>query len=115
MCSLFAPFRLKISGFPDRLDVRMPNVKKVLPLSVVFVLMITTNNLCLKNVGVSFYYVGRSLSTVFNVLLTYLLLGNKTSLREETYSIFDCIQYLQNAVLNLYIFRFHQIITAYMF
>merc|ERR1712038_1881633 len=39
------------------------------------------NNLCLKNVGVSFYYVGRSLSTVFNVLLTYLLLGNKTSLR----------------------------------
>lgn len=73
--------RLKISGFPDRLDVRMPNVKKVLPLSVVFVLMITTNNLCLKNVGVSFYYVGRSLSTVFNVLLTYLLLGNKTSLR----------------------------------
>ena len=48
-----------------------------------FVLMITTNNLCLKNVGVSFYYVGRSLSTVFNVLLTYLILGNKTSLREK--------------------------------
>ena len=56
-------------------------MKQVLPLSVVFVLMITTNNLCLKNVGVAFYYVGRSLTTVFNVLLTYLILGNKTSLR----------------------------------
>ena len=56
-------------------------MKQVLPLSVVFVLMITTNNLCLKNVGVAFYYVGRSLTTVFNVLLTYLILGNNTSLR----------------------------------
>jgi len=71
----------RISGFPDRLEVKLPTVKQVLPLSVVFVLMITTNNLCLKNVGVSFYYVGRSLTTVFNVLLTYLILGNKTSLR----------------------------------
>jgi GDP-fucose transporter C1 len=43
--------------------------------------MISTNNLCLQNVGISFYYVGRSLSTVFNVFLTYLILGQKTSLR----------------------------------
>ena len=59
--------------------------------------MITFNNLCLKNVGVSFYYIGRSvwlvhslyifinyisrsLTTVFNVLLTYFILGQKTSL-----------------------------------
>ena len=61
--------------------------------------MITLNNLCLKHVTVSFYYVGRyffifisyahsatnyricrSLSTVFNVLLTYFVLGQKTSL-----------------------------------
>ena len=60
--------------------------------------MITLNNLCLKHVTVSFYYVGRylftfisnvhhaanycifrSLSTVFNVLLTYFVLGQKTS------------------------------------
>jgi disulfide bond formation protein DsbB len=46
---------------------------------VVFVAMITLNNLCLKNVGVSFYYIGRSLTTVFNVALTYLILGQKTS------------------------------------
>ena len=43
--------------------------------------MITFNNLCLKHVGVSFYYVGRSLTTVFNVAFTYLILGQKTSVR----------------------------------
>lgn len=37
--------------------------------------MIATNNLCLKYVGVAFYYVGRSLTTVFNVVFTYILLG----------------------------------------
>ncbi|XP_065076092.1 GDP-fucose transporter 1 [Ochlerotatus camptorhynchus] len=53
--------------------------RKVLPLSLLFTAMIATNNLCLKYVGVAFYYVGRSLTTVFNVVLTYLLLGQKTS------------------------------------
>ncbi|CAA94748.2 GDP-fucose transporter [Caenorhabditis elegans] len=53
--------------------------REVLPLSVVFVAMISFNNLCLKYVGVSFYYVGRSLTTVFNVVCTYLILGQKTS------------------------------------
>lgn len=54
-------------------------MRKVLPLSLLFTAMIATNNLCLKYVGVAFYYVGRSLTTVFNVALTYLLLGEKTS------------------------------------
>uniref|UniRef100_F1L4R9 GDP-fucose transporter n=2 Tax=Ascaris suum TaxID=6253 RepID=F1L4R9_ASCSU len=54
---------------------------QVLPLSFVFVAMITTNNLCLKYVGVSFYYVGRSLTTVFNVVCSYLILGQSTSWR----------------------------------
>ncbi|VDK50572.1 unnamed protein product [Anisakis simplex] len=54
---------------------------KVLPLSFVFVAMIATNNLCLKHVGVSFYYVGRSLTTVFNVVCSYLILGQTTSWR----------------------------------
>lgn len=54
---------------------------KVLPLSLVFVAMITFNNLCLKYVGVSFYYIGRSLTTVFNVGTTYFFLGEKTSLK----------------------------------
>ena len=56
----------------------------MLPLSVIFVGMITFNNLCLRHVGVSFYYIGRSLTTVFNVLLTYFILGQKTSLAAVT-------------------------------
>ncbi|XP_068595767.1 GDP-fucose transporter 1 [Brachionichthys hirsutus] len=52
---------------------------EVLPLSVVFISMIIFNNLCLKYVGVAFYTVGRSLSTVFNVLLSYLVLKQTTS------------------------------------
>ncbi|GMT24115.1 hypothetical protein PFISCL1PPCAC_15412, partial [Pristionchus fissidentatus] len=53
--------------------------REVLPLSIVFVAMIAFNNLCLKYVGVSFYYVGRSLTTVFNVVCSYLILGKTTS------------------------------------
>jgi len=52
----------------------------VLPLSVVFVGMITFNNICLKYVEVSFYNVARSLSIVFNVIFTYIVLGKPTSL-----------------------------------
>lgn len=54
--------------------------REVLPLSVVFICMITFNNMCLKYVGVAFYTVGRSLSTVFNVLLSYIILKQTTSL-----------------------------------
>jgi GDP-fucose transporter C1 len=54
---------------------------KVLPLSVVFVGMITFNNLCLQYVEVSFYNVARSLSIVFNVIFTYLVLNDKTPLK----------------------------------
>ena len=49
------------------------------PLSVVFASMITFNNLCLKYVTVAFYNIGRSLTTVFNVLFTYSILKEKTS------------------------------------
>merc|ERR1719186_1811589 len=66
-------------SFPE-LPVDPSILKQVLPLSVIFVGMITFNNLCLRHVGVSFYYIGRSLTTVFNVLLTYFILGQRTSL-----------------------------------
>lgn len=41
--------------------------------------MISTNNLCLRYVSVAFYYVGRSLTTIFNVVLTYIFLKEKQS------------------------------------
>lgn len=68
----------RLITFP-RMAVDLKLCKAVLPLSLVFVAMITFNNLCLKYVGVSFYYVGRSLTTVFNVICSYLILGQKTS------------------------------------
>uniref|UniRef100_A0A182IVJ0 Sugar phosphate transporter domain-containing protein n=1 Tax=Anopheles atroparvus TaxID=41427 RepID=A0A182IVJ0_ANOAO len=65
--------------FPEGNPFDGETFRKVVPLSILFTAMIATNNLCLKYVGVAFYYVGRSLTTVFNVILTYVLLGQKTS------------------------------------
>ncbi|GAB6027033.1 hypothetical protein CHUAL_013762 [Chamberlinius hualienensis] len=59
--------------------VSLNELRQVLPVSVVFVCMISFNNLCLKYVDVSFYYIGRSLTTVFNVALSYALLNQKQS------------------------------------
>jgi GDP-fucose transporter C1 len=67
---MFPPFQVS-------LDISI----KCLPLSAVFVGMIAFNNLCLREMGVSFYNVGRSLTTIFNVLLSYLMLGQKTSMQ----------------------------------
>ncbi|EDO42347.1 predicted protein [Nematostella vectensis] len=67
-----------IDTFPA-FHIKLSVAKQVLPLSAVFVGMITFNNLCLKNLGVSFYNVGRSLTTVFNVICTYVILGQSTS------------------------------------
>ena len=53
--------------------------KKILPLSIIFVGMITFNNLCLKWVEVSFYNVARSLTIVFNVVLSQFILGSTTT------------------------------------
>ena len=53
----------------------------LLPLSIIFVGMITFNNLCLKYVEVSFYNVARSLTIVFNVALSQIILGSTTSAR----------------------------------
>ncbi|XP_076240802.1 GDP-fucose transporter nac [Calliopsis andreniformis] len=65
--------------FPEGNPYTLETLKKVLPLTLLFTGMIATNNLCLKYVGIAFYYVGRSLTTVFNVIFTYLILGEKTS------------------------------------
>merc|ERR1712071_357730 len=53
--------------------------RRVFPLSIIFVAMITFNNLCLKLVEVSFYNVARSLTIVFNVFFSCAFLGQSTS------------------------------------
>ena len=42
-------------------------------------MMLTFNNLCLRDVEVTFYQVARSLTILFQMVLTYVILGNKTS------------------------------------
>uniref|UniRef100_A0AAF5DLQ3 Sugar phosphate transporter domain-containing protein n=2 Tax=Strongyloides stercoralis TaxID=6248 RepID=A0AAF5DLQ3_STRER len=68
----------KYVKFPA-MDFKINVSRRIAPLSIIFVAMITFNNLCLQYVGVSFYYVGRSLTTVFNVICSYIILGQKTS------------------------------------
>ena len=74
----FQPSVLQLIQFP-RLRYQWKLVKDTLPLTVTFVGMIVFNNLCLQHVQIAFYFVGRSLSTVFNVLFTYILLQQRTS------------------------------------
>jgi GDP-fucose transporter C1 len=70
-------FLLQFPRYTYNLNV----ARQVLPLSAIFVSMITFNNLCLKYVEVSFYNVARSLTIVFNVVLTWMILGKSTSQR----------------------------------
>ena len=62
-------------------DTKVASSRSVALLSLIFVGMITFNNLSLKYVEVSFYNVARSLTIVFNVALTYAMLGETTSKR----------------------------------
>lgn len=66
---------------------RVPADVQVLPLSLVFVGMITFNNLCLQYVGVAFYNVGRSLTTVFNVVRHAP--GHRCSVARLCWFVFD--------------------------
>ena len=64
--------------FP-KAEYKVGQGQRVFPLSVVFVGMITFNNLCLKWVEVSFYNVARSLTIVFNVFFSSVMLGSSTT------------------------------------
>ncbi|KAK9728073.1 hypothetical protein K7432_001325 [Basidiobolus ranarum] len=64
---------------PFEFDLRI--AKRVAPLTIIYVMMLALNNLCLKYVEVTFYQVARSLSILFNIIFTYSLLGQKTSMQ----------------------------------
>lgn len=68
-----------LNEFP-KIKFSFPVAVSVLPLSLIFVGMITFNNVCLQYVEVSFYNVARSLSIVFNVIFTFIFLGKSTSI-----------------------------------
>ena len=54
---------------------------KVLPVSFAYLMMIGLNNKCLQYVSVSGYQIVRSLTILFSIILSYVFLGQKTSLR----------------------------------
>jgi GDP-fucose transporter C1 len=72
--------RTFFSQFP-KAEYKASIGKRVLPLSFAFVGMIALNNICLQLVEVSFYNVARSLTIVFNVFLSRLILGSPASLK----------------------------------
>jgi GDP-fucose transporter C1 len=78
--SVAAPKPSFFAQFP-KAEYLIGPARQIFPLSVVFVGMITFNNLCLKYVEVSFYNVARSLTIVFNVFLSRLFLGIPTSFK----------------------------------
>lgn len=77
---IFLKFRVfpSLSHLPN-LEFKFDKAKQLLSLSVIFVLMVGLNNLCLKYVDVSFYQVARSLSVLFTLLFGYFLLSDTSS------------------------------------
>lgn len=69
--------QLIIVDIPHR--VNLEACKLVFPLSILYIGMLLLNNFCLKYVGVAFYFVSRSLTTVFNVAFTYFLINEPVS------------------------------------
>ena len=69
-----------ISQFP-KATYRPSIALRIFPLSLIFVGMITFNNLCLTFVQVSFYNVARSLTIVFNIFLSWMILGIRSSVK----------------------------------
>lgn len=68
-------------SLPEAKPFAWDTIKNVVPLATLFAVMIATNNLCLKYVAVSFYYIGRSLTTIFNVVLAYIFLRERQSVQ----------------------------------
>lgn len=69
--------QLLVVDIPHRINLK--TCKTVFPLSILYIGMLLLNNFCLKNVGVAFYFVSRSLTTVFNVIFTYFLINEPVS------------------------------------
>lgn len=69
--------QLLIVDIPNRISLE--TCKLVFPLSILYIGMLLLNNFCLKNVGVAFYFVSRSLTTVFNVIFTYFIIDEPVS------------------------------------
>eukprot|EP01080_Neovahlkampfia_damariscottae_P003092 gene3092-5262_t len=82
-CVLIYPMNKKtqyLSFLPD-LEFSIEKAVRLLPLSLIFVGMVGFNNVTLKFVGISFYQVARSLTIVFSIIFSYIIMGVPTSLQ----------------------------------
>lgn len=80
-CAVMAELgkRITLFSFFPRLEFDIQKARRVLPLTFVFLGMIVCNNLCIKYVEVSFYYIARSLTIIFSIIFTYYILKKTTS------------------------------------
>jgi len=63
------------------LEFKLETAKAVLPLTLIYVAMLATNNLSLLSVEISYFQIARSLAVVFQLIFTYTILGVSTSCR----------------------------------
>jgi len=68
---------------PPSMDhLKSATMLKVLPLTLLYISMICFSNLTLRWSEVSFYQVARSLTIIFSIIFTYLIMGKKTTWAE---------------------------------
>lgn len=78
-CATFCQKVPLLNLFPP-LEYKFSVIIKVLPVSFSYLLMICFNNKCLEYVSVSAYQNVRSLTILFNIIFTYIVLKEKTSI-----------------------------------
>ncbi|EEA05524.1 uncharacterized protein CMU_025300 [Cryptosporidium muris RN66] len=76
-----------LNNYIDHFELEFGIIKKVWFLSLAFVGMIAFSNTCLKYVLISTYQVARSTTILFNIILAYIVLGQRTSFK----SIIACL------------------------
>jgi GDP-fucose transporter C1 len=69
----------KVVGLP-KMELKYAKIVEVAPTCVIFVGMISLNNVCLSYVNVTLYLIFRSLTILFSVVFSYFILGLRTKL-----------------------------------
>ncbi|EKX50954.1 hypothetical protein GUITHDRAFT_66600 [Guillardia theta CCMP2712] len=94
--------KLGVLTFIPPVDLDGAIAMKILPVTLLFVSMLSSTNYCLKHVDISFYQqILRSLVIPFNILISYLLLGVLPSFNASTCSIVVMVGFALGTVTEL--------------
>ena len=74
----------------------------VMPLTLLYVSMLTFTNFCLHNVEMTFFQVARCLTIVFNIILSYYILGQSTSFRACVACVLVTVGFLAGSMGELH-------------